>query len=155
MRLRFGLGREIALCVDLADGVAKPALFTHDEVNTLFHEFGHGLHQLLTQVDELGVTGINGVEWDAVELPSQFMENFCWEWEVVEHMTRHVDSGAPLPRELFDRMLAARNFQSGLAMLRQIIEGRWLTASGVVGLALGTLFRFWAYRKFVFAAEPL
>ena len=98
----------------------KPALFTHDEVLTLFHEFGHGLHHLLTRVDELGVSGISGVEWDAVELPSQFMENFAWEWDVLRHMTRHVDTGAPLPRELFDKMVAAKNFQSGLAMLRQI-----------------------------------
>jgi oligopeptidase A len=98
----------------------KPALFTHEEVITLFHEFGHGLHHLLTQVEDLGVSGINGVEWDAVELPSQFMENFCWEWDVLEPMSRHVDHGAPLPRALFDRMLAAKNFQSGLAMLRQI-----------------------------------
>ncbi|HEX6296371.1 MAG TPA: M3 family metallopeptidase [Burkholderiales bacterium] len=99
---------------------SKPALFTHDEVLTLFHEFGHGLHHLLTRVDDLGVSGINGVEWDAVELPSQFMENFCWEWEVLQHMTRHVETGAPIPRALFDRMLAAKNFHSGLAMLRQI-----------------------------------
>ena len=99
---------------------ARPALFTHDEVLTLFHEFGHGLHHLLTRVDDLGVSGINGVEWDAVELPSQFMENFCWEWDVLRHMTRHVDTGAPLPRALYDRMLAAKNFQAGLAMLRQI-----------------------------------
>ena len=98
----------------------KPALFTHDEVITLFHETGHGLHHLLTQVEELGVSGINGVEWDAVELPSQFMENFCWEWDVLKHMTAHVDSGEPLPRELFDKMLAAKNFQSGLQTLRQI-----------------------------------
>jgi oligopeptidase A len=98
----------------------KPALFTHDEVLTLFHEFGHGLHHLLTRVEDLGVSGINGVEWDAVELPSQFMENFAWEWEVLSHMTRHVDTGAPLPRALYDRMIAAKNFQSGLAMLRQI-----------------------------------
>jgi oligopeptidase A len=98
----------------------KPALFTHDDVITLFHEFGHGLHHLLTRVEELGVAGINGVEWDAVELPSQFMENFCWEWEVLKHMTRHVDSGEALPRALFDKMLAAKNFQSGLATLRQI-----------------------------------
>jgi len=99
---------------------AKPALFTHDEVLTLFHEFGHGLHHLLTRVEDLGVSGINGVEWDAVELPSQFMENFCWEWEVLRGMTRHVDSGNSLPRELFEKMLAAKNFQSGLGMLRQI-----------------------------------
>jgi oligopeptidase A len=98
----------------------RPALFTHDEVITLFHETGHGLHHLLTQVEELGVSGINGVEWDAVELPSQFMENFCWEWDVLKHMTAHVDTGAALPRELFDRMLAAKNFQAGLQMLRQI-----------------------------------
>lgn len=98
----------------------KPALFTHDEVITLFHEFGHGLHHLLTRVEELGVSGINGVEWDAVELPSQFMENFCWEWEVVRHMSRHVDTGAELPRELFDRMLAAKNFQSGMQTVRQL-----------------------------------
>jgi oligopeptidase A len=98
----------------------KPALFTHDEVLTLFHEFGHGLHHLLTRVEDLGVSGINGVEWDAVELPSQFMENFAWEWDVLRHMTRHVHTGAALPRELFDKMLAAKNFHSGLAMLRQI-----------------------------------
>ena len=98
----------------------KPALFTHDEVITLFHEFGHGLHHLLTKIEDLGVSGINGVEWDAVELPSQFMENFCWEWEVLKHLTRHVDSGAALPRDLFDKMIAAKNFQSGLQTLRQI-----------------------------------
>jgi oligopeptidase A len=98
----------------------KPALFTHDEVITLFHESGHGLHHLLTEVEDLGVSGINGVEWDAVELPSQFMENFCWEWEVLCGMTRHSDTGKPLPRELFDKMLAAKNFQSGLQTLRQI-----------------------------------
>jgi len=102
----------------------KPALFTHDEVLTLFHEFGHGLHHLLTRVEDLGVSGINGVEWDAVELPSQFMENFCWEWDVLREMTRHVGdgemSGLPIPKMLFDRMLAAKNFQSGLGMLRQI-----------------------------------
>ncbi|MFC0402825.1 M3 family metallopeptidase [Paraburkholderia rhizosphaerae] len=99
----------------------KPACFTHDEVITLFHEFGHGLHHMLTRVDELGVSGINGVEWDAVELPSQFMENFCWEWDVLSDMTSHVDTGAPLPRDLFDKMLAAKNFQSGLGTLRQIV----------------------------------
>ncbi|PBJ83939.1 oligopeptidase A [Lysobacteraceae bacterium NML93-0399] len=96
------------------------ATFTHGEVITLFHEMGHGLHQLLTQVDTLPIAGINGVEWDAVELPSQFMENFCWEWDRVQAMTAHVDTGEPLPRDLFDRMLAARNFQSGLQTLRQI-----------------------------------
>jgi len=98
----------------------KPALFTHAEVNTLFHEFGHGLHQLLTQVDEIGVAGINGVEWDAVELPSQFMENFCWEWDVVQPMTRAVESGERIPRALFDRLLAAKNFQSGVQFVRQL-----------------------------------
>jgi oligopeptidase A len=98
----------------------KPALFTHDDVITLFHEFGHGLHLLLTQVEDLGVSGLSGVEWDAVELPSQFMENFCWEWDVLAPMCGHVDTGAPMPRALFDRMLAAKNFQAGLAMLRQI-----------------------------------
>jgi oligopeptidase A len=98
----------------------KPAAFTHDDVLTLFHEFGHGLHHLLTRVEDLAVSGISGVEWDAVELPSQFHENFCWEWEVLRHMTRHVETGHALPRELFEKMLAARNFQSGLAMLRQI-----------------------------------
>jgi oligopeptidase A len=98
----------------------RPALFTHDEVITLFHEFGHGLHHLLTRVDFLGVSGINGVEWDAVELPSQFMENFCWEWDVAEPMTRHIESGARLPRALFEKMLAAKNFQSGLHTVRQL-----------------------------------
>jgi oligopeptidase A len=98
----------------------KPALFTHDEVNTLFHEFGHGLHHLLTRVDYLGVSGINGVEWDAVELPSQFMENFCWEWDVLAPMTAHVNTGAPLPRALFDKMIAAKNFQSGMQTMRQL-----------------------------------
>lgn len=102
------------------DGQLRPALFTHDEVITLFHEFGHGLHHLLTRMDELGVSGINGVEWDAVELPSQFMENFCWEWEVLRGMTAHVETSNPLPRALFDKMLAAKNFQSGLQTLRQI-----------------------------------
>ena len=98
----------------------RPALFTHSEVNTLFHEFGHGLHQLLTQVDELGVAGISGVEWDAVELPSQFMENFCWEWDVVAPMSRHVATGERIPRALFDRMIAAKNFQSGMQFVRQL-----------------------------------
>jgi oligopeptidase A len=98
----------------------KSALFTHNEVITLFHEFGHGLHHLLTQVEHRGVSGINGVEWDAVELPSQFMENFCWEWEVVRGMSQHVDNGAPLPRALFDKMLAAKNFHAGLQAVRQL-----------------------------------
>ena len=98
----------------------KPALFTHDEVITMFHEFGHGLHHMLTQVDDYGVSGIKGVEWDAVELPSQFMENFCWEWDVIRHMTKHVETGASLPRELFDKMVAAKNFQAGMQTVRQI-----------------------------------
>jgi oligopeptidase A len=102
------------------NGKTRPALFTHDEVITLFHEFGHGLHHMLTQVDELGVSGISGVEWDAVELPSQFMENFCWEWDVLQNMTAHIDSGEPLPRALYDKMIAAKNFQSGLQTLRQV-----------------------------------
>ncbi len=101
-------------------GHKRPALFTHDEVITLFHEFGHGLHHLLTRVEELGVSGINGVEWDAVELPSQFMENYCWEWRVLEPMTAHVDTQQPLPKALFDKMLAAKNFQSGMQTVRQI-----------------------------------
>ncbi|MBZ8138919.1 oligopeptidase A [Rubrivivax gelatinosus] len=96
----------------------KPALLSHDDVVTLFHEFGHGLHHMLTRVDELAVAGISGVEWDAVELPSQFMENFAWEWEVLAKLSAHVDTGAPLPRALYERMVAAKNFQSGLGMLR-------------------------------------
>jgi oligopeptidase A len=88
----------------ISNGKEKPALFTHDEVITLFHEFGHGLHHMLTEVDDLSVSGISGVEWDAVELPSQFMENFCWEWDVLQHMTAHIDTGEPLPRALFDKM---------------------------------------------------
>ena len=98
----------------------KPATLTHDDVVTLFHEMGHGLHQLLTRIGELGVAGINGVEWDAVELPSQFMENFCWEWPRVQAMTAHVETGASLPRTLFDKMLAAKNFQSGMFTVRQL-----------------------------------
>ncbi len=109
------------LVCNFAEGVnGQPALLTHDDVITLFHEFGHGLHHMLTQVSERDVSGISGVEWDAVELPSQFMENFCWEWSVLRHMTAHVETGEPLPRALFDKMLAAKNFQSGLQTLRQI-----------------------------------
>jgi oligopeptidase A len=109
------------LVCNFAEGVdGKPALLTHDDVTTLFHEFGHGLHHMLTQVNERDVSGINGVEWDAVELPSQFMENFCWEWQVLRHMTAHVETGEPLPRALFDKMVAAKNYQSGLQTLRQI-----------------------------------
>ncbi len=95
---------------NFARGVGdRPALLSHDDVQTLFHEFGHGLHHLLTQVDELAASGLSGVEWDAVELPSQFLENYCWEWEVLGRIGRHVDTGEPLPRQVFDRMLAARN----------------------------------------------
>ena len=121
-RIATGIQTPVAYlnCNFAAPVGGKPALFTHDEVITLFHEFGHGLHHLLTQVEDLGVSGISGVEWDAVELPSQFMENFCWEWDVLQDMTRHADSGDTLPRSLFDKMLAAKNFQSGLQTLRQI-----------------------------------
>jgi oligopeptidase A len=109
------------LVCNFADGVdGQPPLLTHDDVITLFHEFGHGLHHMLTQVNERDVSGISGVEWDAVELPSQFMENFCWEWNVLKHMSAHVKTGEALPRELFDKMVAAKNFQSGLQTLRQI-----------------------------------
>jgi oligopeptidase A len=103
------------------DGILRQPTITHDDVITLFHESGHGLHHLLTQVSALGVSGINGVEWDAVELPSQFMENFCWEWEVLEKMTAHAETGKPLPRELFEKILAAKNFQNGYMTLRQIV----------------------------------
>ena len=108
------------VCNFASPAPGQPALLTHDDVTTLFHEFGHGLQMMLTQVDDLGVSGISGVEWDAVELPSQFMENFCWEWEVVRRMTSHVRTGEPLPRALFDRMLAAKNFHSGMQTLRQV-----------------------------------
>ena len=109
------------LVCNFADGVGgKPALLSHDDVTTLFHEFGHGLHHLLSQINEHDVSGISGVEWDAVELPSQFMENFCWEWDVLKHMTAHVDTGESLPRDLFDKMLAAKNFQSGMQTIRQV-----------------------------------
>jgi oligopeptidase A len=109
------------LVCNFAAGVGgKPPLLTHDDVTTLFHEFGHGIHHMLTQVNDHDVSGISGVEWDAVELPSQFMENFCWEWNVLQHMTAHVDTGAPLPRALFDKMTAAKNYQAGMQTLRQI-----------------------------------
>ncbi|TDM06740.1 MAG: oligopeptidase A [Ideonella sp. MAG2] len=108
------------ICNFAAPVGGKPCVLTHDDVITLFHEFGHGLHHLLTQVDDYGMSGISGVEWDAVELPSQFMENFCWEWEVLQTLTAHVDTGQPMPRTLYDKMLAAKNFQSGLETLRQV-----------------------------------
>ncbi|GGN28495.1 MULTISPECIES: oligopeptidase A [Marinomonas] len=98
----------------------KPALLTHDEVTTLFHEFGHGLHHMLTQVDVSSVSGINGVAWDAVELPSQFMENWCYEPEALAHIAGHYETGEPLPQDLLDKMLAAKNFQSGMQMMRQL-----------------------------------
>jgi len=98
----------------------KPALLTHDEVTTLFHEFGHGLHHLLTRVEHAGASGINGVAWDAVELPSQFMENWCWEPEGLALISGHYETGEPLPQDLLEKMLAAKNFQSGLMMVRQV-----------------------------------
>lgn len=125
-RLPFGIQTPVAYLTcnftepAVVGAMRKPSLFTHDDVITLFHEFGHGLHHMLTQVDELAVSGISGVEWDAVELPSQFMENFCWEWEVLRQMSAHTETGAPLPRALFDKMIAAKNFQSGLQTLRQV-----------------------------------
>ena len=98
----------------------QPALFTHDEVITLFHEFGHGLHHMLTRVDHIGVSGINGVAWDAVELPSQFMENWCWEREALDVITGHYQTGEPLPEDLYQKMYAAKNFQAGMFMVRQL-----------------------------------
>jgi oligopeptidase A len=102
---------------------SEPSLLTHDDVITLFHEFGHGLHLMLTRIEDLGVSGLQGVEWDAIELPSQFMENFCWEWDVLQRMTAHADTGAMLPRALFDKMVAAKNFQSGMQTVRQLEFG--------------------------------
>ncbi|SFN41339.1 oligopeptidase A [Izhakiella capsodis] len=101
----------------------KPALFTHDEVITLFHEFGHGLHHMLTQIEVPGVSGINGVPWDAVELPSQFMENWCWEPEALAFISGHYETGEPLPKALLDKMLAAKNYQAALFILRQLEFG--------------------------------
>ncbi len=97
----------------------KPACFTHDDVITIFHEFGHGLHVLLSNEVQHGLSGWDGVEWDAVELPSQFMENYCYEWGVLQHMTAHAETGAPIPRDLFDKVLAAKNFQAGMGNVRQ------------------------------------
>lgn len=101
----------------------RPALFTHEEVITLFHEFGHGLHHMLTQVDYVGVAGINGVAWDAVELPSQIMENWCWERKTLDLIACHYKSGEPLPQELFDKLSGAKNFQSAMQMVRQLEFG--------------------------------
>jgi oligopeptidase A len=98
----------------------QPSLLTHDEVTTLFHEFGHGLHHMLTQIEVAAVSGINGVAWDAVELPSQFMENWCWEAEAIPLISGHFETGEPLPEKLLNKMLAAKNFQSGLQMIRQL-----------------------------------
>jgi oligopeptidase A len=118
----FGSSHPVAFltCNFSSPSDSKPALFSHDDVITLFHEFGHGLHHMLTKVDDYSISGIKGVEWDAVELPSQFMENFCWEWDVVKHMTEHVDNKNTLPKGLFDKMIEAKNFQSGMQTLRQI-----------------------------------
>ncbi|WP_437614169.1 oligopeptidase A [Erwinia sp. V71] len=101
----------------------KPALFTHDEVTTLFHEFGHGLHHMLTRIETPGVSGISGVPWDAVELPSQFMENWCWEPDALAFISGHFETGEPLPQELLDKMLAAKNYQAALFILRQLEFG--------------------------------
>lgn len=98
----------------------KPALLTLNDVETLFHEFGHGLHHMLTEQTDLSVSGIADVEWDAVEMPSQFMENFVWNWEVIQSITSHVDTGRPMPKELFDKIVAAKNFQAGMSNVRQI-----------------------------------
>ncbi len=98
----------------------KPTCITHNDVITLFHEFGHGLHHMLTQIEDVGASGIDGVEWDAVELPSQFMENFCWDYEVIQTLSKHIDTQACLPRDLFDKMTAAKNFLSGIAIIRQV-----------------------------------
>ncbi|MCS6809683.1 MAG: M3 family metallopeptidase [Tepidimonas sp.] len=117
-RLQTPVAHLVCNFSDGADG--RPPLLTHDDVTTLLHEFGHGLHHLLTRIDEHDVAGINGVEWDAVELPSQFLENFGWDYEALQGLSGHVDTGAALPRSLFDKMLAARNYQSGLQLLRQV-----------------------------------
>lgn len=106
--------------VEREDGAPTPALLTHDEVTTLFHEFGHGLHHMLTRIDVADVAGINGVPWDAVELPSQFLENWCWHPESVALISRHHETGEPLPVEMLERLIAARNFQSAMMMVRQL-----------------------------------
>ncbi len=108
------------VCNFMPPSETRPALLTHDEVTTLFHEFGHGLHHMLTEIDYMDVSGINGVPWDAVELPSQFMENWCWERDALTAISSHYETGEPLPGEMLDKMLAMRNFQSGMQMLRQV-----------------------------------
>lgn len=108
------------VCNFMPASEGKPALLTHDEVTTLFHEFGHGLHHMLTRIEHLGASGINGVAWDAVELPSQFMENWCWQEEGLALISSHYETGEPLPKDLLDKMLAAKNFQAGLMMVRQL-----------------------------------
>jgi oligopeptidase A len=109
------------LTCNFAPGVNnQPALLTHDEVVTLFHEFGHGLHHMLTQVNDLSASGISNVPWDAVELPSQFMENFCYQPEIIEKISGHIDTGKSLPKELLEKLIAAKNFQSAMMMVRQI-----------------------------------
>ncbi len=122
MRMRAGVQTPAAYltCNFSAPLGGEPSLLTHEEVVTLFHEFGHGLHHMLTRVDHLGVSGINGVAWDAVELPSQIMENWCWEREALDVISGHYQTGAPLPQTLLDKMLKARNFQSGMQMVRQL-----------------------------------
>lgn len=116
----FQIPLSCLICNFSAPGESGVATFTFDDVITLFHEFGHGLHHMLTQVEDLAVSGTHGVEWDAVELPSQFMENFCWEWDVLQAMTRHEKTGEALPRALYERMVAARHFQSGMQTVRQL-----------------------------------
>lgn len=117
------LAQSYVVCNFTPPDQAGRAILGHEELVTLFHEFGHNLHFLLSDIEDLGVSGINGVEWDAVELPSQLMENFCWHWEVLEPLSAHTDSGQPLPRVLFDKMLAAKNFHSAQQLLRQVEFG--------------------------------
>ena len=121
-RLSSGLAQPVAylVCNFLAPGENRPALLTHDDVLTLFHEFGHGLHHLLTRVDYPSIAGINGVAWDAVELPSQFLENYAWDREVLRRISSHVQTGAPLPEEMQSRLVATRSFHAGLQMMRQL-----------------------------------
>src|SRR4029077_10735068 len=121
-RLRSGAALPVAylVCNFLPPGARQPALLTHDDVLTLFHEFGHGLHHLLTRVDYPSLAGINGVAWDAVELPSQFLENYAWHPEVLQRISGHVDSGAPLPAPTQSRLIATRSFHAGLQMMRQL-----------------------------------